>query len=468
MAERPRGKQPIRFDSGRGRDDSVRRAPPPRPPIQYTQSGNMKGYEEEIMPPRPVHTPVDNGIEFPTQPRQTPPAGRRRPTQRKGQPQRNGSPRRPARKNQAARPLQSAARREGTKKRKITRAMLRRRRLYRRLTALLLLVAVVAAGIYLTMTMLFKISAIEVRNAEGELLQQAGAYSSEEVLQVLGLQLEENIFSFSAEEKEAILEQQLPLLEQIDVIRRYPGTVEVRVTPAVPTYAIQTSAGWLTISANLKVISSGAEQPDLPVLYGGEPASTQPGVQLSYLTPAAEGEAASGSAAASQTEGEQTDTRLEVLQTILGVLSERGLLAGVTRIEFEDPEQIAFLYEDRISVLLGTLNGLDYKMDYTQYLLLNTDGKGCAPTDTGALDCSHLKTDGTLQAIFAQGEPELPSGYVVPEPVPEPEPPAVTADPAAQPETTADPAAPETSGAETTPETAQPEAGQTQQTETNQ
>ena len=203
MAERPRGKQPIRFDSGRGRDDSVRRAPPPRPPIQYTQSGNMKGYEEEIMPPRPVHTPVDNGIEFPTQPRQTPPAGRRRPTQRKGQPQRNGSPRRPARKNQAARPPQSAARREGTKKRKITRAMLRRRRLYRRLTALLLLVAVVAVGIYLTMTMLFKISAIEVRNAEGELLQQAGAYSSEEVLQVLGLQLEENIFSFSAEEKEA-------------------------------------------------------------------------------------------------------------------------------------------------------------------------------------------------------------------------------------------------------------------------
>lgn len=466
MAERPRSKQPIRFDSGQGRDDSVRRAPPPRPPIQYTQSGNMKGYEDEFMPSRPVHTPVDNGIEFPTQPRQAPSSGRRRPAQRKGQPQRNGRPRRPVRKNQTARPPQSAARREGTKKRKITRAMLRRRRLYRRLTALLLLVAVVAAGIYLTMTMLFKISAIEVRSAEGELLQQAGAYSSEEVLQALGLQLEENIFSFSAEEKEAALEQQLPLLEQIDVIRRYPGTVEVRVTPAVPTYAIQTSAGWLTISANLKVISSGAEQPDLPVLYGGEPASTQPGVQLSYLAPAAEGEAASGSTAASQTEGEQTDTRLEVLQTILGVLSERGLLAGVTRIEFEDPEQIAFLYEDRISVLLGTLNGLDYKMDYTQYLLLNTDGKGCAPTDTGALDCSHLRTDGTLQAIFAQGEPELPSGYVVPEPVPET--PAETADPAAQPETTADPAAPEASGAETTPETAQLEAGQTQQTETNQ
>ena len=158
--------------------------------------------------------------------------------------------------------------------------MLRRRRMLRRLTAVALVLCVAAAGIYLTMTMLFKISAIEVRNAEGELLQQAGAYSSEEVLQVLGLQLEENIFSFSAEEKEAILEQQLPLLEQIDVIRRYPGTVEVRVTPAVPTYAIQTSAGWLTISANLKVISSGAEQPDLPVLYGGEPASTQPGVQL--------------------------------------------------------------------------------------------------------------------------------------------------------------------------------------------
>ena len=80
---------------------------------------------------------------------------------------------------------------------------------------------------------------------------------------------------------------------------------------------------------------------------------------------------------------------------------------------------MAFLYQDRISVWLGTLNELDYKLDYAEYMLLNKEGKGCAETDTGRLDCSHVRTDGSLQAIFAQGAPALPSGYTLPQPEPD-------------------------------------------------
>lgn len=483
MADRPRSRQPIRFENRADSGQTPRSAPPPRPPIQYTYSGHMKGYEEEIMPPRRVHTPVDNGIEFPARPRQTPPPGGQRPRQG----QKPGS-RRPAEKNRGARrrkqppgsaPRQAGtetvrrpvrerdpARREGTRRRKITRAMIRRRRFIRRLTAFFLLAAVIAAGGYLTVTMLFKISALEVQSPEGEVLSQAGPYTSAQVLEALGVQLEENIFSFSPHEKETLLEQQLPLLEEIEVIRRYPGTVVVRVTPATPAYAVQTPSVWLTLSANLKILSAGAEQPALPVLWGGEPADASPGSQLSYLAAGGEEAGSASGSADSAEETEQTDAQLETLQTLLQILQERGLLAGVTRIEFADPEQLAFLYEDRISVLLGTLNGLEYKMDYAQYLLLNTDGKGCAPTDTGALDCSHLRTDGTLQAIFAQGEPELPSGYQVPEPAPEPS----EADPAAEPSAEESPAAdaqPQPAG--TGAATEQPAAGQApEQTETNQ
>ena len=115
------------------------------------------------------------------------------------------------------------------------------------------------------------------------------------------------------------------------------------------------------------------------------------------------------------------DNRVQALQTLLAALEERELLADVTRVEFADVEQLAFLYQDRISVLLGTGNELDYKLDYAEYMLLNREGKGCAPTDTGHLDCSHLRTDGSLQAIFAQGSPVLPSGYTVPEAAPAPE-----------------------------------------------
>ncbi len=86
------------------------------------------------------------------------------------------------------------------------------------------------------------------------------------------------------------------------------------------------------------------------------------------------------------------------------------MLGDVTRMEFADTEQMAFLYQDRISVLLGTLNELDYKLAGT-YVLLKQDGKGCAATDTGLLDLSHLSASSTRKFRFAQGEPTLPSGY---------------------------------------------------------
>ena len=73
-------------------------------------------------------------------------------------------------------------------------------------------------------------------------------------------------------------------------------------------------------------------------------------------------------------------------------------------------------------MLLGTLNDLDYKLDRARYVLTNADGKGCGPTDTGRLDFSHTSASSTRKIYFAQGEPALPSGYVVPPKAEEPAP----------------------------------------------
>ena len=355
----------------------------------------------------------DNTLEFP--------AGRTRPAAERPQ---RPSRTRPGSGPQRVRPAQRRTappagpqRREARRRRKVTRKMLRRRRMIRRLTAAALVLCVAAAGIYLTMTMLFKINAIRVEGTG-----DASPYTSQEILDALGVELEENIFSFDPEAKAAQLEKSFPLLEHIAVERVYPSTVVVHVTPATPAYAMPAPGGWISLSKDLKILSSGTQQPaDLPVLYGGDPVSVTPGDQLAY---AAQEPAASGSEASSSGQEETApaaDNRVQALQTLLAALEERELLADVTRVEFADVEQLAFLYQDRISVLLGTGNELDYKLDYAEYMLLNREGKGCAPTDTGHLDCSHLRTDGSLQAIFAQGSPVLPSGYTVPEAAPAPE-----------------------------------------------
>lgn len=343
--------------------------------------------------------------------------------------------------------LRSPARREGRKKRRLTRAAVRRRRAIRRLTALALLLCVIGVGVYLTVTMLFKINTLEVA-VDGEVVQEVGGYSSAEILQALGVHAEENIFSFDPAEKAAALEKQFPLLENIRVERDYPNTVVVRTNAATAVYAMQTSSGWLSLSAGLKILDKDSAQPDLIILCGGEPVSTTPGTQLEFETGPSgpsSGSAASDSAASSEA-GPPTDKRLESLNTLLTALDSSELGADVTRIEFEDPEQMAFLYQGRISVLLGTLNELGYKLRLAKYVLLNEDGKGCSPTDTGMLDLSHLSASSSRKFRFAQGEPTLPSGWTAPE---EPAAPA-EAEAESQPEE-ASGTEPDTEGAEAAP-----------------
>ena len=121
----------------------------------------------------------DNSITFPTGGRssqsgaQRPRSGQNGQRRTSGGNQRNRRPsggqnrnaqRRPqnaqSRSGQRMRPVQGQnarrdpVRREGRKKRKLTRAAIRRRRLMRRLTALVMLLCVIGAGVYLTVTML--------------------------------------------------------------------------------------------------------------------------------------------------------------------------------------------------------------------------------------------------------------------------------------------------------------------------
>lgn len=318
----------------------------------------------------------------------------------------------------AAQQNRDPVRRERRKKRKMTRAAIKRRRMIQRLIALGTLAAVIAAGVYLTVTMLFRIGTIEVQTEDGTVVQEVGGYSSDQILQALGVQPEENIFSFSPAAKQAELEKQFPLLESIQVVRNYPNTVVVKAAEAVPAYAMQTSSGWLTLSAQFKILACESAQPEgLKTLYGGEPVSVTPGDQLSFEAPQTTDSAASDASGESEAASQpQEDGRLDALKELQAKLDEYGLLDDVTRIEFADVDQMAFLYQDRISVLLGTLNELDYKLEGVKMVLTNADGKGIGPTDTGGLDLSHVRASGTNRRFYlAQGEPTLPSGYVVPE-----------------------------------------------------
>lgn len=250
-----------------------------------------------------------------------------------------------------------------------------------------------------------------------------GPYTQLQITAALGVQLGDNMFSFNEKEKEEQMALALPLLEKIDVRRQYPNTLVVQVTPAVATWYTPVEGGWLVLSESLKVMEQVAEQPQgLPLLLCDAKA-TQPGTQLatrSYDRLLAEYEAAvlAAQQAASDPDAPAAtmppdepipDENRVALDELMAALDAAGILADVTALDTVSAEEIGFLYQGRVSVLLGTTNQMDYKMEWATTILRNEGGKGLSQTDAGVLDISHIRSDGTIQPVFRQGEYPLPS-----------------------------------------------------------
>ena len=373
----------------------------------------------------------------------------------------------------SGRPAAPPPQRRGRKRRLyLTKKELRRRARRRRMLAMLGIVAAIAAGAALSVALLFKVTAITIKNPDGvpqaaqtapasqaasepqaassdpggdaasqpqptpeqpepteppvQSTANTGPYTEQQILAALGVQLGDNMFSFRLDEKQAQLDLALPLLEQVRLKRRYPGTLEVYVTPAVATYCAQTAEGWLVLSRTLKVMETTAEQPaGLRVLLCDAKA-TQPGTALETLAleraalayeqakaaaqaAASAAGAASGPSATMPPEDMVRDANRIALDELLSALEQAGLLEQATVLDVTDPEEMAFLYDGRISVRLGTMNEMEYKLQLAGYILRNEDGQGCSVTDVGVLDVSHILSDGSIRPTFRQGEALLPS-----------------------------------------------------------
>ncbi len=308
----------------------------------------------------------------------------------------------------AANDAQGVAKKKRVRRKKehvrITQAEMRRRRLRRRILAVILLLLAVTAGILLSVTLLFRVSAFEFQDPSGTVTTDIGGYTKEEILQTLEVKQGDNLFSFATNQQEELLNVHFPLLENVEIRRRMPGTVVLRVQPAQESFCIQTSTGWLILSRQCKVMAMSGTQPALPLLIGPVQTVPQVGQTLSLGTPEVQdtAETPEESALSTVVPPEQT-----ALVQMLAALEQHGILDQVTHLDVTDPEQVYFGYQDRIRVTLGTLNQLDYKLKFAVHLLQNEKGNGLTETDRGVLDMSIIRSDGSIRPTFKQSDPEL-------------------------------------------------------------
>lgn len=295
------------------------------------------------------------------------------------------------------------------RQRRVTQAELIRQRNRRRALGVLGVLLVLALGTIISINLLFKVTSFRVETFDRTTPADTGIYTEDDIIAALGIEQGTSLFGFSTTEKTMQLQSQFPYLDNVQVDIQLPGTVVIKVRPATERFTCMYSGGWVILSDSLKILRSDISQPEgLTVLSCSLSAdfSPEPG---KFVVPVTYNSLLDGEDATLET---AQATATEVLMQMLDEMDAEGLTDGVTALDITDLSNLSFRYQDRIQVLLGNSNRLDYKIRLASVAILDPD-KGLSASDKGTLDVSYQQTDGEIKGYFAPEEPD-------PTPTPEP------------------------------------------------
>ena len=223
--------------------------------------------------------------------------------------------------------------------RRVTRAEQLRIRRRKAIIGVLCVLAVLVVGIVLSINLLFKVTDFRVENADRTTPAKTGIYTEQQLIDATGIQVGDNLYGFSTKEKSDQLLAQMPYLDVAVVTRQAPGTVIIRVQPAVERFKMEYSGSWLVLSEQLKVLRVEPAEPDNLVQLDAllpEGAATTPGSFLTLDAPSEPTALATAmpSGTATPENADEADTAQEtpneVLNELLGELDQYGLLDGTT------------------------------------------------------------------------------------------------------------------------------------------
>ena len=229
----------------------------------------------------------------------------------------------------------------------------RRRRRKRNLSLyyLLIFILVTAVGIILSLTVLFKIEKI---NVEGKT-----QYDTNSIIQSSKIKIGDNLLRINKDKIRQNIVNDLIYIDNVTVKRSFPNTVDIIVEPSVPYANVAYDKGFLLISKTGKILSS-SEQPQegIVVFKGFKPKKLDRGSII-------------------MSDDKEQDK-------LLTSLCEEVYKFGITQInsiDITDKYNITMLYDNRITIEIGSQNDLEYKIKYANELI----NKNISPKKEGTI-----------------------------------------------------------------------------------
>lgn len=219
---------------------------------------------------------------------------------------------------------------------------------------LFMFLLVLSAAAALSLTVLFKISDIDVTGSSH--------YSRQQIIEESGIKKGDNLFLTKTEQSSERIREKLPYLGTVAVKRKFPAKIEISVQE-------DTVYGAAAFGKKYVIIGGGGNALDLvnsipngcTELQGLEVKYAQAGKLVQYKDAGSE----------------------NVLKTVMEALQKNGL-SNITAVDFSKSYRIMAVYDNRIRINFGIPSDLDYKMKFVKSLLKNN----IKSTDRGTLNMS--------------------------------------------------------------------------------
>lgn len=227
------------------------------------------------------------------------------------------------------------------------------------------LVVVVAIGITLSLTVLFKTEKIAV---EGD-----NYYDKQQIISLSNVVPQQNIFIATLTSTPDRIKKELPYVEDAKVVFTVPDTVTIKITPSVPSYIVTHAGKNLLVSAKGRILEEVTHNTNnLPILLCKDVKTAEIGDYITFTD----------------------DNMTEILQQISHCIYENKF-DKVSGIDVTDTARISIVYDNRISIFIGLPEDIDYKIRTAMIIINEKLDPNNLGVITGTLDVSACNTSKT-------------------------------------------------------------------------
>lgn len=220
---------------------------------------------------------------------------------------------------------------------------LKRQQRYRFLHKIFTLALILCAGV-LALTLFFKVDTVSIEGIS--------RYSRGELLQTAAIEQGDNLFLLSRRGVRKRLFDAYPYLDTVEVERRLPNKLVIRVADAKPAVAIGSETTYYYMDASGKLLEQVAVDRlgSVPVVTGVTVAETEVGKQLNL----------------------RRDENLRQLALLLTTLEEFELMDRVDFINLSDMSNVRVGCDGHMYIRFGTMDDLEHKMRFAQKFVEET------------------------------------------------------------------------------------------------